>query len=108
MTERTQRQAREICRRVGLRRQRKARRVTAGFGAASVGLTAGAAALLGQVQQPGLADVTAGYGSVLLHQGAGAYVLVGLGAFVVGVIVSVVCIRLHGKHTPERGTKDPP
>ena len=39
------------------------------------------------------------YGSVLLRGGASAYIVVGIAAFVVGVTLTVICIRLKKKKT---------
>ena len=38
-------------------------------------------------------------GAVLLRDGAGAYVVIGIASFVVGVAVTVLCIRLKNKST---------
>ena len=41
--------------------------------------------------------MTDSYGSVLLRGGASAYIVVGIAAFVVGVTVTMICIRLKNK-----------
>ena len=45
----------------------------------------------------GVATVASGYGSVLLRNGADIYVLIGLAAFVAGVVVTVICMRFRKK-----------
>ena len=61
---------------------------------------AGIAALLGRVQSAGLPSVTAGYSAVLLRNGAGLYILVGITAFAVGAALTLICIRLQNKRSP--------
>ena len=60
---------------------------------------AGIGALLNTVQMPGIVSVAEGYGAVLLRNGAGSYVVLGIAAFVIGVAVTVLCIRLKNKST---------
>lgn len=62
----------------------------------SLFLISGAVLLLRGVQSPGVAAVTDGYGAVLLCNGAGAYVVVGLLAFALGVLATVLCVRMKG------------
>ena len=38
-----------------------------------------------------------GYGSVILQNGAGGYILIGLGAFILGTAVTLLCIRIRQK-----------
>ena len=63
----------------------------------SLFLLAGIGVLFRSVQTPGVAAVADGYGAVLLRDGAVTYVVVGIAAFVVGVSVTVLCIRLKNK-----------
>ena len=65
----------------------------------SLFLLAGIGVLFRNVQTPGIVSVAEGYGAVLLRDGAGAYVVIGITAFVVGVTVTVLCIRLKSKST---------
>ena len=65
----------------------------------SLFLLAGIGALLSTVQTPGIVSVAEGYGAVLLRDGAGAYVVLGIAAFVLGMTVTVFCIRLKNKST---------
>ena len=53
--------------------------------------------LLGGAQSPGVAAVADGYGAVLLRDGAGAYIVIGLLAFALGVAATVLCIRLKDR-----------
>ena len=52
----------------------------------------GIGALLKSVQMPGIVSVAEGYGAVLLRNGAGSYVVLGIAAFalVVAVVSSII------------------
>ena len=63
----------------------------------SLFLLAGIGVLFRSVQTPGIVSIAEGYGAVLLRDGAGAYVVIGIAAFVVGVSVTVLCIRLKNR-----------
>ena len=63
----------------------------------SLFLFAAIGVLFRSVQTPGAAAVAGGYGAVLLRDGAGAYVVVGIAAFAAGVALTVICIRLKKK-----------
>ena len=65
----------------------------------SLFLLAGIGVLFRSVQTPGIVSVAEGYGGVLLRSGAGAYVVVGVAAFVIGVALTILCIRLKNKST---------
>ena len=65
----------------------------------SLFLLAGIGVLFRRVQTPGIVSVVNGYGAVLLRSGAGAYVVVGVAAFVIGVALTILCIRLKNKST---------
>ena len=84
------------CRTRQYRRQHE-NRVLSSLAAFSLFLLAGIGVLFGSVQTPGVAAVANGYGAVLLRDGAGAYVVIGLLAFVIGVSATVLCIRLKNK-----------
>ena len=47
----------------------------------------------------GQTDAGGGFGAMLLREDAGAYIVVGIAAFVVGVTLTVICIRLKKKKT---------
>ena len=58
---------------------------------------------VGMVQGPPM-DVAGMYGAILLHEGAGGYVLVAVISFTVSVVITVLCIKLNkkgqkGQHT---------
>ena len=63
----------------------------------SLFLLAGIGVLFRSVQTPGIVSIAEGYGAVLLRDGAGAYVVIGIAAFVIGVSVTVLCIRLKNR-----------
>ena len=63
----------------------------------SLFLLAGIGVLFSSVQTPGIVSIAEGYGAVLLRDGAGAYVVIGIAAFVVGASVTVLCIRLKNR-----------
>ena len=75
------------------RAQQETRQLT-GLTACSLLLLCGILALLRSVQSPGVAAVADGYGAVLLQDGAGPYVVIGLAAFVAGVTATVLCAWL--------------
>lgn len=53
--------------------------------------------MLNRVETAGLSTVEGGYGSVVLHNGGSVYVFVGVVAFVTGVTITVLCIKLRKK-----------
>ena len=63
----------------------------------SLFLLAGIGVLFRSVQTPGIVSIAEGYGAVLLRDGAGAYVVIGIAAFVVGASVTVLCLRLTNR-----------
>ena len=99
MTSRTERPVREIRRRARQYRKRHERRVLSTLSVCSLLLFAGIGILLRKVQSGGVPTVADSYGSVLLRGGASAYIVVGIAAFVVGVTLTVICIRLKKKKT---------
>lgn len=58
-------------------------------------LLTGIGLLMNSGQSPSVAAVADGYGAVLLRDGAGAYVVLGIAAFVIGAAATVLCIRLR-------------
>ncbi|MEG2455569.1 MAG: hypothetical protein RSC08_04870 [Oscillospiraceae bacterium] len=79
----------------GIRRRRENRKV-AGLSAVCllvlVFLGSAAQSIAGST-----ADVSGLFGSVLLHEGAGGYVLAGLIAFAAGVVITLLCIKSKHK-----------
>ena len=99
MTGKTETRMREIrCRTRQYRKRYEARRLSC-LTLCSLFLLAGIGVLFRSVQTPGIVSVAEGYGGVLLRSGAGAYVVTGIAAFVIGVAVTVPCIRLKNKST---------
>lgn len=80
-------------------RRDQARRINCFLSAACLVLMVSIFTLLHQVHLPGLSSVLAGYGSVLLHSGTDAYIVVGVGSFVVGVLFTLLCLRLRKLQT---------
>ena len=97
MTGKTETRVREIRSRTRQYRRQHENRVLSSLAAFSLFLLAGIGVLFRSVQTPGVAAVADGYGGVLLRDGAGAYVVIGIAAFVIGVFVTVLCIRLKSR-----------
>ena len=95
MTGKTERRIREIRRRTRQYRKQHERRVLSTLSVCSLLLFAGIGILLRKVQSGGVPTVAESYGSVLLR--GGAYIVVGIAAFAVGVTVTMICIRLKNK-----------
>ena len=99
MTGKTETRVRVIRSRTLQYRKRYETRLLSCLTVCSLFLLAGIGVLFRSVQTPGVVEVANGYGAVLLRSGAGAYVIVGIAAFVIGVAVTVLCIRLKNKST---------
>ncbi len=97
MTGKTETRVREIRSRTRQYRKRYETRLLSCLTVCSLFLLAGIGVLLRSVQTPGVAAVADGYGAVLLRDGAVTYVVIGIAAFVVGVTVTVLCIRLKNR-----------
>ena len=97
MTGKTETRVREIRSRTRQYRRQHENRVLSSLAAFSLFLLAGIGVLFRSVQTPGVAAVADGYGAVLLRDGAVTYVVIGIAAFVVGVSVTVLCIRLKNR-----------
>ena len=63
----------------------------------NTGLTICMGILLQMAHVSGIPTVNDGYGSVLLRNGADVYVIIGMIAFVAGVIFTVICIRFRDR-----------
>lgn len=90
------------------RRARHARQLArlGGICCALSALLAGTVNALTEFQQT--AVLPGPYGSMLLHQGAGGYVLVGVVAFTAAVILTTLCFKYRErtkKHPPEEESK---
>ena len=99
MTGKTEIRMREIRYRTRQYRKRYEARLFSCLTACCLFLLAGIGVLFRSVQTPGIVSVAKGYGGVLLRDGAGAYVVIGIAAFVIGVTVTVLCIRLKNRST---------
>ena len=97
MTGKTETRVREIQSRTRQYRRQRENRVLSSLAAFSLFLLAGIGVLLKTVQTPGIVSVAEGYGAVLLRNGAGSYVVLGIAAFVLGVTATVLCIRLKNR-----------
>lgn len=58
-------------------------------------------ALSNALQIKGISFVTNGYSAVMLRNEAGAYVLVGICSFVMGAVLTIICIRMKEKKLKE-------
>lgn len=94
MTGKTETRMREIRSRTRQYRKRYETRRLFCLALCSLFLLTAIGVLFRSVQTPGAAAVADGYGAVLLRDGAGAYVVVGIAAFAAGVALTVICIRL--------------
>ena len=97
MTGKTETRVREIRSRTRQYRKRYETRLFSCLTLCSLFLLAGIGVLFRSIQTPGVAAVADGYGGVLLRDGAGAYVVIGIAAFVIGVSVTVLCIQLKSR-----------
>lgn len=106
MTGKTETRVREIRSRTQQYRKRYELQRLFCLAACSLFLLAGIGVLFRSVQTPGVAVVADGYGAVLLRNGASAYVIIGIAAFIIGVSVTVLCIRLKNKSTNRTGSTE--
>ena len=97
MTGKTETRMWEIHRRTRRYRRQHETRLLSFLTVCCLFLLAGIGVLFRSVQTPGIAAVAYGYGGVLLRSDAGAYVIVGICAFVIGVSATMLCIRLKSK-----------
>ena len=109
MTGKTETRVREIRSRTRQYRRRYETRLLSFLTVCSLFLLSGIGVLFGSVETPGIAAVAEGYGAVLLRDGAGAYIVIGLLAFALGVAATVLCIRLKdraARRMPEEDAGD--
>ena len=97
MTGKTETRVREIRSRTQQYRKRYEAWLFSCLTLCSLFLLAGIGVLFRSVKTPGIVSIAEGYGAVLLRDGAGAYVVIGIAAFVVGASVTVLCIRLKNR-----------
>ena len=108
MTGKTETRMREIRCRTRQYRKRYEAQLLSFLTVCSLFLLAGIGVLFRSVQTPGIPAVANGYGAVLLRDGAGAYVVIGIAAFVIGVSVTVLCIRLKNRSAKRTGSAEEP
>ena len=88
------------------RRKMKERRVNRAMGAGSCALLAFIVALISREEVVYGGSSTGTYtGSTFVFQNAGSYVLLALAAFMLGVVITVLCIRMR-KHREEEGKEE--
>lgn len=98
MTGKTEARLREIRSRTKQYRKKYENRLLTCLAMCNLILFAGIGVLFRSVQGPGTVAVADAYGTVLLRDGAGVYVVIGIVAFVAGVALTVICIRLKKKN----------
>ena len=80
--------------RIAESRRRQARRSIRSLSALCALLFLSLLGTVGTVQgQP--MDTAGMYGAILLHEGAGGYVLVAVAVFTLAGVITVICMRLH-------------
>ena len=80
-----------VKKRIAEHRRRQARRSIRSLSALCVLLFL---SLVGTVGTVGT-DAAGMYGAILLHESAGGYVLLAVATFMLAVVITVVCMRLH-------------
>lgn len=90
---------REVLRRRDILLKKRRRRAIQSLSCLSLALTAMLLTTIRQLADPGAAGVDGSaasvYGSFLLSDEAGGYVLVGVAAFVLGIVFTFLCLRLR-------------
>lgn len=95
MTDRTEMRVQRICQRAKLIRRESEKRALSFSGITSVCLLVAIGGMLGIMHKPSEVCVEGAYSSVLLHSDVGAYIVIGLIAFVAGVTVTIVGIKYN-------------
>ena len=103
MTGKTETRMREIRCRTRQYRRRYETQLFSCLTLCSLFLLAGIGVLFRRVQAPGIPAVANGYSGVLLRDDAGAYIIIGIATFVIGVALTILCIRLKHKSTNRTG-----
>ncbi|MEG1459075.1 MAG: hypothetical protein RSJ40_07190 [Acetivibrio sp.] len=104
MTDKTDCRMAEVLRRAKKRRRAQENYLLAGLSfvcIALLGSFTGTIAIVTDIM-PQSNIVMDAYGTVILHSGASVYVLVGLLAFVAGVVITVLCFRTQHKNNPNK------
>lgn len=97
MADRLEERIGEIKKRTKKKRQKLEDRVTSVWAVCSLCFMTSICMMLAQVKMPGIGAVANGYSSVLLRDGASGYVVTAIIAFMIGVIVTIICIRYRKK-----------
>ena len=92
-----------VKKRIAEHRRRQVRRSIRSLSALCVLLFLSLVGTVGTVQSQPM-DVAGMYGAILLHEGAGGYVLVAVISFTMAVVITVLCIKFgkkgqQGQHT---------
>ncbi|MEG1857501.1 MAG: hypothetical protein RR216_02080 [Pseudoflavonifractor sp.] len=89
----------QVIARTKRRRRQRERQLIGGLRALCLLLTASLAGVFHTVTRgiPRGSPATEAYAAVMLHEGAGGYVLVGVLAFAIGAAIAIVCILWHRK-----------
>ena len=103
MTGKTETRMREIRSRTRQYRGRYETRLFSFLTVCSLFLLTGIGVILRRVQTPGIPMVANGYSGVLLRDDTGAYMIIGIVAFAIGVALTILCIRLKHKSTNRTG-----
>lgn len=98
MTGKTEIWTKEIHIRTQRYRRRYDKHILFGLTMMNLFLLTGIGVLLRSLQMPGISMVVGGYGTVLLREGASSYIVVGIVAFVTGIVFTVICIRGRKKN----------
>ena len=103
MTGKTETRMREIRCKTRQYQRRYETRLLSRLTLCSLFLLTGIGVILRRVQTPGIPMVANGYSGVLLQDDAGAYMIIGIVAFAIGVALTILCIRLKHKSTNRTG-----
>ncbi|MBQ3390761.1 MAG: hypothetical protein IJG57_06810 [Firmicutes bacterium] len=92
--------------------KKRERRVTRGLSGAAAVLTIALVAVIHGLTGPGVGEIGESfYGAFRLSQSAGGYVLAGVIAFILGAVVTLVCLksqkRIKGPDPPDRNERGP-
>ena len=97
----TEKRVELVKKRIAEHRRRQVRRSIRSLSALCVLLFLALVGTVGTVQgQP--MDAAGMYGAILLHEGAGGYVLVAVAVFTLAVVIKVICMRLHDRERPKQ------
>lgn len=87
-------------------RCRHEKRAMASLSAVCMALICGMGILLRMKQQPGMFTIQTEYGTVLLHNGGGAYIVIGVFAFLAGAALTILCEKLTRRRRQTAGRRE--